>query len=247
MNPINNFIITFVKDVCGKDITTSLSEKKTQQTLKKLVVNFNKGHKKDPNLPKRPLSSYMFFCNLNRDKTREKLGDDSTMISVTKELSKQWNLVKNNKSELPKYTKMAQQDIERHKAEMEIYIKENGSKPEVLKIMKKRMGPKYPKSAYLFFCDKYRPIIKKDNQKMSATEVTKELGKRWADMKNDKSKSKEMKTYQTKSQKDKERYMSEKNSTDVQVGQETEVIMVEEVDEPKPKSKRVKKTKKINI
>lgn len=244
MNSINNFIISFVKDVCGKDITTNLSEKKTQQNLKKLVLNFNQGHKKDPNLPKRPLSSYMFFCNLNRDKTREKLGKDSTMISVTKELSKQWKLVKNNKSELMKYNKMAQQDIERHKTEMETYFKENGSRPEVLKIVKKRMGPKYPKSAYLFFCDKYRPNIKKDNPKMSATDVTRELGKMWADMKEDKSKLKEMKIYQTKSQKDKERYMSEKNSTVEQVEQETEVVVVEEVDEPKPKPKRTKKSKK---
>jgi len=259
MNSINTFIISLVKEACNKDVSELLLDKKRQQRLKSLVVKFQNKSVKDPNVPKRPMSSYMFFCNKNREDVRKELGDDSTMISVTKELGKRWKDVKGNKTELNKYIKLSVNDVERHRKEMEAYLKENKSNPSVQKLVKKKNTPKHPKSAYLFFCEKYRPIIKSEHSDMIATDVTKELGKLWGELKNDKSKAKEIKSYQTKSQKDKERYLKEKEKLGNQEEEVVEEVVEEEVvveevveeevvEKPKPRTtKRTpRKTKKGN-
>lgn len=263
MNSVNKFIVSLVKEACNEDVSELLLSKKNQQHLKTLITKFRDKSVKDPNAPKRPLSAYMFFCNKNRELVKKELGVESTMISVTRELGSRWREVKTNKTELAKYNKLAQKDTERHRKEMEKYLNENKSNPIVQKLNKKKNTPKHSKSAYLFFCEKYRPLIRSEHLDMSATDVTKELGKLWNELKNDKSKTRELKTYQTKSEKDKERYLKEKKQMENQskevveevVEEEEEVVeeeeeVVEEVEEVveekhKPKPKRVtKKTKK---
>ena len=129
MNTINNFIVSLVKEVCNEDVSELLLSKKNQQRLKTLIAKYQDKSVKDPNVPKRPMSSYMFFCNKNREVVRKDLGDDSTMISVTKELGNRWKEVKKNKTEFAKYTKLAQNDKERHQKEMDVYLIENKSNP----------------------------------------------------------------------------------------------------------------------
>lgn len=249
MNTINNFIVSLVKEVCNEDVSELLLSKKKQQRLKALIVKYQDKTIKDPNVPKRPMSSYMFFCNKNREVVRKDLGDDSTMISVTKELGNRWKEVKKNKTEFAKYTKLAQNDKERHQKEMDVYLTENKSNPVAQKLNKKKNTPRHSKSAYLFFCEKYRPLVKSEHPDMSATDVTKELGKLWNELKNDKSRTKELKTYQTKSQKDKERYLKEKEQMESQTEEVVEEVVEEEVEEvveekPKPKPKPKSKPKR---
>ena len=252
MNSVNNFIVSLVKEVCNQDVSELLLNKKNQQRLKSLIVKFQDKSVKDPNAPKRPLSAYMFFCNKNREVVRKELGDESNMISVTRELGNRWKEVKTNKTELAIYNKLAQNDTERHRKEMEKYLSENKSSPAVQKLNKKKNTPKHSKSAYLFFCEKYRSLVKSEHPDMSATDLTKELGKLWNDMKNDKSKTKELKSFQTKSQKDKERYLKEKkqmeNRNEVVEEEvveeevvEEEVVEEEEKPKPKPASRKTKK------
>ena len=244
MNSINNFIVSLVKEVCDQDVSELLLNKKKQQRLKSLIIKFQDKSIKDPNIPKRPLSAYMFFCNKNREDVRKELGDESTMISVTKELGNRWTEVKKNKTEFAKYTKLAENDTERHKKEMEKYLSENKTNPVVQKLTKRKNTPKHSKSAYLFFCEKYRPIVNSEHPDMSATDVTKELGKLWNELKNDKSRTKEFKTYQTKSQKDKERYLNEKKQMETQTEEVVEEVVEEEVEKPKTKPVTKRKTKK---
>lgn len=55
-----------------------------------------------------------------------------------------------------------------------------------IKIKKQRDEslPRKPKSNFLFFCDEYRPIVKKKHPNMAVTEVMKKLGEMWKDCKN---------------------------------------------------------------
>lgn len=74
-------------------------------------------------------------------------------------------------------------------------------------------APKRGKSAYLFFCDDNRSEVKQSlGEDSKATEVTKELGKRWRDLQDSK-KANDKKTlaaYEKRAQEDKARYEAEK-------------------------------------
>ena len=69
---------------------------------------------------------------------------------------------------------------------------------------KDKMKPKKSKSAYIYFCDKYRPILNKENMKI--TDLTILLGQKWKEIKNDKT---ELLEFQKLAEKDKERYLNE--------------------------------------
>ena len=74
-------------------------------------------------------------------------------------------------------------------------------------------APKRGKSAYLFFCDDNRSEVKQSlGEDSKATEVTKELGKRWRDLQESKKSNdkKALAGYEKKAQEDKARYEAEK-------------------------------------
>jgi hypothetical protein len=101
--------------------------------------------KKDPNAPKRGKSSYMFFCQEYRAKVKEEL-DDPKPTDVTAELGRRWNELKTDKKkkkEFEKFEKMAADDKERYKAEMEEYVpSEDGDEEEEDKPKKKAVPKK---------------------------------------------------------------------------------------------------------
>ena len=75
--------------------------------------------RKDPRIPKRPMTSFMFFCNEFRNQIWEanpefKIGD------VAKELGKRWK--KLSEQEKEKYSKMNEDDKERYEEEYETYL-----------------------------------------------------------------------------------------------------------------------------
>lgn len=145
-----------------------------QHKLKALL----KGKKtKDPNAPKRPMSAYIFYCQENRNDLKKTLPDDVKNTDIIKTLSTNWNELKNSskgadKKKYAHYTKLALDDKER-------YIKEKGEKEQD--------EPKKPLSAYLLFCQDNRDAVKNELGDVKPTDVTKELGKRWKELKeNDK-------------------------------------------------------------
>lgn len=73
----------------------------------------------------------------------------------------------------------------------------------------KKTGPKRPKSAYIFFCQDKRSEVKESNPTMKATDVTKELGMMWNEIKE----TDEAEQYIELAKGDKNRYNDEVENT----------------------------------
>ena len=81
--------------------------------------------KKDPNLPKKAKSGFMFFCDEHRPKLIEaqrKKNNKVVISEVAKELGKKWKALKSK----TKYDKLAAKDKERYAEAMSDYNEKNG-------------------------------------------------------------------------------------------------------------------------
>ena len=72
--------------------------------------------------------------------------------------------------------------------------------------------PKKSKSSYLYFCAEERPKIKEEHTDMTSVNVTVLLGKRWKELKEDKTRVLELLKYEKMASSDNERYKKEKQS-----------------------------------
>tara|TARA_Y100000389_G_scaffold186801_1_gene207569 strand:+ start:1807 stop:2796 length:990 start_codon:yes stop_codon:yes gene_type:complete len=205
---------------------------KVQQQLKSIVNNGNAKAVKDPNAPKRGKSSYLFFCGDMREKVKEKLGDEASATNITKELGQMWNTMKNSgksndKSTIDKYQKMADTDKVRYEAEKADYVPSEEFENANVKGRRRKKDPNAPKrakSAYLFFCNEERELVKKDHPDFKATETTAELGARWNTLKGDSSRSKELEKYEKMAADDKVRYQKETSKTSDATSEQSSVV-----------------------
>jgi len=131
-----------------------------------------------PPAPKRPKSSYLYYCaekRLEVAKTIKSLGD------ISKKLAEMWAAT--SPEERVKYDDMA-------RAEKEKYSKEKASwEEECSKLGGKKTGksgvsagpppPKRAKSAYLYFCEAKRPEVSQTVTKLG--DVSKKLAEMWAE------------------------------------------------------------------
>jgi len=128
------------------------------------------------------------------------------------------------------------------------------------KIKPVKEGPKKNKSSYMFFCEEERKKIKEDRPELGNKDIVVELGVRWKKLKEDESRKDELDEYTKLAEKDKERYLKEKqvNAEKKESGVEEEKpvkktkkgankeVEKEKVDEEKPKEvKRKKASKKV--
>tara|TARA_B100000497_G_scaffold9339_1_gene10167 strand:- start:653 stop:1513 length:861 start_codon:yes stop_codon:yes gene_type:complete len=208
----NKFVVDFLKQNQDcENIVNVWNSKKVQGDLKSILNKDVTKTQKDPNAPKKPKSSYLCFCEVNRKKVQQDLGADTKVTEITKELGNRWNALKENPkkaTELKKYEKMAGEDRARYEDEMSSYVPTE----EFVKPVK--TGPKRAKSGYLFFCDANREKVQKSLGKdAKATEITKQLGALWNEAKASNSIAK----YEKLAKSDKERYESEKKTTTVKV------------------------------
>ena len=108
-----------------------------------------------------------------RDSVKERLGDQVSATSITKELGQMWNDLKSSnkasdKSTINKYQKMAQSDKERYESEKEAYVPSAEFVEAAANVKGKQRrkkdpnAPKRSKSAYLFFCNDVREVVKKE-------------------------------------------------------------------------------------
>jgi hypothetical protein len=185
-------------------LKTKWKGENTQQQLKALLTKTKK-EDKDENIPKRAKSPYLYFCQDNRDKVRDELGETTKATDITKELGARWQKLNkdtkaSSKKQLKKFEKLAEEDAVRYKTEKEQYMQTiNSSK-----------RPKRSKSAYLYFCEDNRAtIIKSMPENSKVTEITKKLGEQWRLA----VKEGKVEKYQELAKKDKERYLEEKKST----------------------------------
>jgi hypothetical protein len=105
-------------------------------------------------------------------------------------------------------------------------------RPKIQRACKKTKDPNKPKrskSAYLFFCQAMREVVKAENSDLNAKEITSELGARWNEVKED---EEEIAEYVVQAAEDKVRYQEEM----------VDYVPPEPTDEPV--NSRKKKTKK---
>ena len=224
MNPtlkqLNKLVLAFLNEnVDAANLDELWMDSSAQKQVKSLLYRANRPPK-DPNAPKRGKSSYLYFCQDNRDQVKKSLGNDAKATDVTRQLGVRWNELKNNKKKakkLKEYVKLAEADKERYQKEKESY-----SPPDnITSHAAKKKGPKRAKSAYLYFCSELRPTVKNDlGEGTKATEVTKELGARWNILKSEDGTA----PYDKLAAKDRVRYQKEKDASQSTASSEDELV-----------------------
>jgi hypothetical protein len=161
---------------------------------------------KDPNQPKRPMSSYFHFLN-SRRVSLKKEQPDLLMGPSTKLMTAEWH--KFTDKDKIKFEKLAADDKQR-------YFKECKEKGIKCKAADKDAAdnnpnppPKKPQSAYFLYQASARDRIKKDKPDIKQSEIMKMVGKEWSDL-DDKKKKK----WEGEADKDKVRYEKEKSAWD---------------------------------
>ena len=107
-----------------KQLTRELNiQERQDELIEKFIGDRIKIKKrKDPNLPKRPLSSFLYFCNDYRDKVRTE-NPELKMGGVMKELGKIWSELEDTKKD--KFIKLAEIAKGQYTDQLEQYNLEN--------------------------------------------------------------------------------------------------------------------------
>ena len=238
------------------DINTQWQSEENRKAINDLLKKFapkrtSSDKLKDPNKPKRGRSAYILFCADERPVAKSALDDGTPPTEVTSELGRRWKQLKEStkpadKKRYKKYVDTAAVDKKRYDDEMADYVPPSDEELELLAANKPKRGrkstkktteegkPKRGRSAYIFYCQDYRPVIKQEMGDAKATEVTKELGRRWTTV--HEAGGDEYDKYVKLAEEDKARYASEMATWD---GGEAVV-------KPAPKTKTTKKAKPVS-
>lgn len=234
---INDFISEFLekqgRKVTKKALVEAWQDEEVQEVLAVLLKlhlpesKVRTRQQKDPNAPKRPRTSYIYFCLDKRDSVKAEM-PNLKATEITSALAAKWRELPSKKKK--KYEKQALADKERYTKEMENYtpltlrtvITADG---KVKKRRKVKKGPKRPTTSYLYFCKDYRSKVKAENPDMKVTEVSKELGRMWRE---EYTSEKDRRKWLKLAAKDKKRYEKEKEDW----------VDPDEDNSPTPKKKR---------
>jgi hypothetical protein len=155
----NKFVLSFLSTNASPEL---LELWKSKQNLHKFKAHMRPNK---PNLPRRPMSEYIYFCREERPKIQEymKVESNSEVVNIHKvtcELGRRWQNFKIDPDpELKQRLRdLAELDSERYHQEKVIVVPPGKKK-------------KYLRSKYLFFCREQRLIEPKI--------LMKELGERW--------------------------------------------------------------------
>ena len=240
------------------DINTQWQSEENRKAINDLLKKFAPKAKrtssdklKDPNKPKRGRSAYILFCADERPVAKSALDDGTPPTEVTSELGRRWKQLKEStkpadKKRYKKYEDASTVDKKRYDDEMADYVPPSDEELELLAANKPKRGrkstkktteegkPKRGRSAYIFYCQDYRPVVKQEMGDAKATEVTTELGRRWTTVRD--AGGDEYDKYVKLAEADKARYASEMATWD---GGEAVV-------KPAPKTKTTKKAKPVS-
>lgn len=172
----------------------------------KLNQKKKKKPKRDPDSPKKPPSTYNLFSadareEIKKDNAAEQ--DDDNKIKgkdIMSEIGKRWGVFKESKKsadtrKMKSYIKIAEEKKEEYKVLKAEYDLKHGI---VDKKKKASASPKKPPTAYILFCKPERENIKKENPDMKGHDITRELSRRWATLKEDKEAHEAIKAKATK-------------------------------------------------
>lgn len=131
--------------------------------------------KTHPDAPKRFKSSYICFSIAHQDKVKAELGPNARVADISKRMAQLWKGL--SEEEKKKWDAEAKADRARYEEE-----KANYSGPwqaPQRRTKKDPSAPKRPMSAFLYFSQKYRPIVKAQKPDLKNTDVSKCLGEMW--------------------------------------------------------------------
>jgi hypothetical protein len=137
--------------------------------------------KKAKNAPKNAKSAYIFYCQNERPNLKTE-NPNLDAKEVLKILGGKWK--ETDEETKAKYQKMAEEDKIRYAEEMKTYVpsdEEKKSRKE--RVKKDKNAPKNVRSAYMFYCEKNRDVIKKKNPELKGKEITAKLSEEWKKIK----------------------------------------------------------------
>ena len=157
---ISSFGPSFIKREYGIQGASGQGQKTNQKLMK------------DPNAPKKPLSAYFLFNKEERIKVKAEFPDYS-IIEMAKEIGRRWAYI--DPVIKQSYEQRYQESRRQYEQDMQEY------QPSRRKI-KDPNAPKQPLSAYFIFQNEIRLKIKNEHPSYTIYDVSKEVGRRWADM-----------------------------------------------------------------
>jgi len=159
---------------------------------------------KDKNKPKGAMSAYACFVQVIREEHKKKHpGEHIVFSDFSKKCAERWKVM--TPKEKKRFDDMAAIDKERYIREMNDYIPPDGvKKAKKRKAVKDPMMPKRAWSAFFFFCNEFRAVVREGHLEWKVADVAKELGRRWEDC-SDKAK------YEALAHQDKLRYEEDMN------------------------------------
>ena len=166
----------------------SIIKKEFNKELKKKVKKAEK-KKKAEGAPKGVRSAYIHFCMEMRPRMPAEM-DTKTKV---KSMGNLWNQLKNDEElieEFQRFKDMEAEDKKRYNKEKEEFLQLTKEESSDKSVKMKTATDKRAKTAYLFFCDHMRPILKEED--FSGKELMTEMGKRWKELKEDEDREDEL-------------------------------------------------------
>jgi hypothetical protein len=192
-------------DDSDSSISSDISSKeKGKKSPVKGKDNKNKRKRKDPNAPKKPMTSYMLYMQAQRAAVVAanpslKFGD------VSKKISEDWKVLPEDQKKI--YEDKAAAEKARYDGQMKSYVPpddagddDSDEKRPKKKAKKDPNAPKRGQNAYMFFVNDLREKMKNENTPMKAPDLAKLAGEKWRTMT-----SEDKKPFEDKAAADKER------------------------------------------
>lgn len=168
---------SFIDEITRPSTVRNLSLAIIKQD-KKLKKEKKDSQLKDPNAPKKPLSSYMFFCKEKRTGFKSQ-NPEMKQGEISKLMGSEWRELSEKKKK--KYILKADEDKLRYLDEMKSYERPSD---EVLlgeKVNRKKSSKEEDNTGYMLFCRDKKAEVKKQNPEMSVDELNSELERLWSE------------------------------------------------------------------
>ena len=171
---------------------------KTSETLEKIKLKSRRS------ILRGPKSGWIYFCNMNRQKIlKENIG--ISFGGMCKILGQQWQ--KMSPSDKQPYRNMSLNDKKRYENDFKTLTREERMVIRAWRKKRKeekKLSPKVPLSAYMFFVCTKRNEVVRDNSNLSFQEIGRLLGTMWNQMT-----EKQKEPYREMNAKDRVRYQNE--------------------------------------
>lgn len=189
-NSWKNFSKTVTEVLTAQELTEEQSEnilKALESKKTSITKAFRPSAPKDPNHPKKPLTSYLRWAQEVRPAITEELKKKSPKLegkdrnlAVMAELKKRWAALSKDKKS--KYEKAYEKDKATYDKEMESYTPPAVSGEDAPARKSRKGEKKGVLTGYTLFCKEQRPTVKAENPDMKPTEIMSEFGRLWKEV-----------------------------------------------------------------